>query len=79
MNKGLWLTLLAALSLVLTVPASAKTYTLTYANQNPEMGWGTQQAFKPWKEAIEKASNGQIQIKGYHSQTLAKGPDTRKQ
>jgi len=58
--------------------ASAKTYTLRYANQNPELGWGTQMAFKPWKERIEKASKGRIKIKGYHSQTLAKGPDTWK-
>lgn len=61
-----------------TLVAQAKTYTFRYANQNPEMGWGTQKAFIPWKNRIEKASGGRIKIKGYHSQTLTKGPDTWK-
>jgi len=78
MKKRLWLTLLIGISFVfsLSLTASAKTYTLRYSNQNPEMGWGTQKAFKPWKERIEKASQGRLKIKGYHSQTLAKGPNT---
>lgn len=63
-------------TLLLSGLAEAKTYTLSFANQNPELGWGTTAAFKPWKERIEKASKGQIVIKGYHSQTLAKGVDT---
>ena len=78
MKKSLCLTLFLGICFVLAIPfaAQAKTYTLRYANQNPELGWGTQKAFKPWAERIEKASNGQIKIKGYHSQTLAKGPET---
>jgi len=78
MKKSLNLTLLVGICFILAIPfsAQAKTYTLRYANQNPELGWGTQQAFKPWAERIEKASGGRIKIKGYHSQTLAKGPET---
>lgn len=80
MKKQRWLTWAIGISLIVifSFPAHAKTYTFRFANQNPETGWGTQTAFIPWKERIEKASNGRIKIKGYHSQTLAKGPDTWK-
>ncbi len=80
MKKSLWLKLIIGIGFILmfSFPVQAKTYTLRYANQNPELGWGTAKAFKPWKERIEKASNGRIIIKGYHSQTLTKGPETWK-
>lgn len=80
MKKSTWVALCVSVSLIFAFSLStyAKTFTLRYANQNPELGWGTQMAFKPWKERIEKASGGRIVIKGYHSQTLAKGPDTWK-
>lgn len=78
MKKRLCFTLLAGICFVLIIPFTiqAKTFTLRYANQNPELGWGTQKAFKPWAERIEKASKGRIKIKGYHSQTLTKGAET---
>lgn len=78
MKKSLWIKLCIGISFIfaLSFTAQAKTYTLTFANQNPEGGWGTTQAWKPWVERIEKASNGRLEIKGYHSQTLAKGKDT---
>lgn len=60
------------------VSAHGKKYTLRFASQLPASSWGIRKAFKPWKDAIEKAANGRIKIKEYHSQTLAKGPDTWK-
>ncbi|MBU2513469.1 TRAP transporter substrate-binding protein [bacterium] len=78
MKKSLWVKLMVGLGfvMVLSFSAQAETITLTFANQNPELGWGTSQAWKPWVERIEKASGGRLKIKGYHSQTLAKGKDT---
>jgi TRAP-type transport system periplasmic protein len=77
MRTRFWfaLSICAAAILAFSGGLQAQTYTLTYADQNPELGWGPTAAFKPWKERIEKASGGRIQIRPFYAQTLAKGPD----
>lgn len=55
--------------------ASKKVYKLLYADQNPELSWGSQHATEPYLKAIEKATNGRVQFERYYGQTLCKGRD----
>ncbi len=65
------------LGLVLLVSAAAaKPITLTFANQNPDTSWSGIHAIAPWAKQVEEATNGQVKIQIYYSQTLTKGKDT---
>jgi TRAP-type C4-dicarboxylate transport system substrate-binding protein len=56
--------------------AVAKPVTLTFANQNPDTSWSGIHAIGPWAKQVEEATNGQVKIQIYYSQTLTKGKDT---
>lgn len=62
--------------LVFPIAVSAKTITLKMASQNPETSWGHISAVAPWAEQVEKATNGQVKVQIFASQTLTKGKDT---
>jgi TRAP-type transport system periplasmic protein len=76
MKKGTF-TLLASIALVvfLTAPCMAQVIKLTFADQNPQTGWGPMHALQPWAKRIEEATKGRVKVEIYPSQTLAKGPD----
>jgi TRAP-type C4-dicarboxylate transport system substrate-binding protein len=75
-NRGL-LTLLGSicLILILAAPSLAQVIKLTFADQNPQTGWGPVHALQPWVKKVEEATKGRVKIDIYPSQTLAKGPD----
>ncbi len=55
--------------------AGAKTITLSFANQNPDTSWSGIHAIAPWARQVEEATNGQVKIQVFYSQTLTKGKD----
>lgn len=63
------------LSFVLSLPvlASAKTITLSFADQNSDVSWGPVHATQPWVKQVERATKGRVKIEIYPNQTLAKG------
>ena len=63
------------LSLSLSGASFAKTITLTYIDQNPELSWGSTHATQPWIKRIEEATQGRFEIPTYDSQTLPQGKD----
>jgi TRAP-type C4-dicarboxylate transport system substrate-binding protein len=77
MRNNLIVALIAAVFLMFTLPASssAEVITLTLTDQNPETGWGTTHALKPWIKKVEEATKGKVKIQLYPSQTLSKGKD----
>ncbi|MBW2583116.1 MAG: TRAP transporter substrate-binding protein, partial [Deltaproteobacteria bacterium] len=77
MRNNLIVALIAAVFLMFTLPASssAAVITLTLTDQNPETGWGTTHALKPWIKKVEEATKGKVKIQLYPSQTLSKGKD----
>jgi TRAP-type C4-dicarboxylate transport system substrate-binding protein len=77
MRKHLIVALIAAVFLMFTLPAlsSAEVITLTLTDQNPEAGWGSTHALKPWIKKVEDATKGKVKIQLYPSQTLSKGKD----
>ncbi|MBW2705132.1 MAG: TRAP transporter substrate-binding protein [Deltaproteobacteria bacterium] len=77
MRNNLIVALIAAVFLMFTVPAlsSAEVITLTLTDQNPEAGWGSTHALKPWIKKVEEATGGKVKIQLYPSQTLSKGKD----
>ena len=56
MRNNLIVALIAAVFLMFTLPAlsSAEVITLTLADQNPEAGWGSTHALKPWIKKVEE-------------------------
>ncbi|MCP4625490.1 MAG: TRAP transporter substrate-binding protein [bacterium] len=77
MRNHLIVALIAAVFLMFTLPAlsSAEVITLTLTDQNPEAGWGSTHALKPWIKKVEEATKGKVKIQLYPSQTLSKGKD----
>jgi TRAP-type C4-dicarboxylate transport system substrate-binding protein len=55
--------------------ASKKVFKLVYADQNPEVSWGSKHATEPFLKAVEKATNGRVKFERYYGQTLCKGRD----
>ena len=50
--------------------------TLSFASQDPATSWLHNHAIVPWTKQVEKATNGEVKIKIYPSQTLVKGKDS---
>lgn len=61
-----------ALSLALNAATANAQTTLRLAHLWPEGSAVNQQIFKPWAEAVEQASGGEIRVQIYPSQTLVK-------
>ena len=62
--------------LTLSQVAAAGAVTLNMAFQDSETSHGYTQALVPWAKQVEKATNGEVKIQIYASQTLTKGKDT---
>jgi len=77
MRNNLIVALIAVAFLMFTLPAisPAEVITLTLTDQNPETGWGSTHALKPWIKKVEEATKGKVKIQLYPSQTLSKGRD----
>jgi TRAP-type transport system periplasmic protein len=77
MKKRAVLTVLSSLCLVfmLAAPSVAQVIKLTYADINPETGWGQTHAVKPWLKKLEEATKMRVKVDAFFSGTLAKGPD----
>jgi TRAP-type C4-dicarboxylate transport system substrate-binding protein len=75
MKRWKIVTLLACFFLLVSLPLAvhAKTFTLKFADQNSDVGWGPTHATQPWVKQVEKATNGRVKIQIYPNQTLAKG------
>jgi TRAP-type C4-dicarboxylate transport system substrate-binding protein len=73
--RMLFFVLTIALLLSTGTSLQAKVITLSMASQNPDTSWSNIHAIVPWAEQVEKATNGQVKINIYPSQTLAKGKD----
>ncbi|MBN2059528.1 MAG: TRAP transporter substrate-binding protein [Deltaproteobacteria bacterium] len=61
---------------IFAVNVFAEPIQLNFAFQDSEASHGYTQALAPWAKQVEEATNGQVKIKIYASQTLTKGPDT---
>lgn len=63
-----------ATSALVGTSAYAAEYTLRFAHFFPPVAGAQKDIFEPWAEAIEKESNGRIEVEIYPSSTLAKPP-----
>lgn len=77
--KHNWRVLYVVLSLGLLLgwgtSLQAKVITLTMSHQNADTSWSSVNAIVPWAKQVEEATNGQVKINIFPSQTLAKGKD----
>jgi len=55
--------------------STSDTFTLRYAQQNPDTGWSTINCVDPWLKQLEEATGGKVKIQAYHGETLAKATD----
>jgi TRAP-type C4-dicarboxylate transport system substrate-binding protein len=77
MKKRELFMLLGSIGLVFLffTPSLAQVIRLTFADQNPSIGWGPANALQPWAKKVEEATKNRVKIDIFPAQTLAKGPD----
>jgi len=77
MKKRELFMLLGSIGLVFLffTPSLAQVIKLTFADQNPPVGWGPANALQPWAKKVEEATKNRVKIDIFPGQTLAKGPD----
>jgi TRAP-type C4-dicarboxylate transport system substrate-binding protein len=75
--KKLWILALICLLPLLSCDRqqSSDTFTLRYAQGNPDTGWSTVNCVDPWLKQVEEATGGKVKIQAFHGQTLAKSKD----
>ena len=64
---------LALLALGISV-CSAQAETLRYAHFMPAQSWQNEKMFQDWADAVNKASDGELDVKIFPAQTLGKAP-----